>query len=1147
MIKTGQILVGNLFNEPVRVITVQPNGLDLWIIGVVGTKSERFRTITLSSGDISKLTVLKSTFEYTGDGELLRLGIQALSLGIAYEFDPYFGLSISRVDPLPHQLEAVYDYLLKLARVRFLLADDAGAGKTIMAGLLLRELKLRGLAERILIVCPANLAFQWQRELKEKFDETFHVRSGRELREQYGVNLWMEEKQVITSLDLAKREDILPGLQQCQWNLVIIDEAHRMSAYAEDKKSQRYRLGELLRDSTEHLLMLTATPHKGDPANFSLFLQLLDQDAYADIRSIRQAMDQRKAPFYLRRTKEAMVYFPERQPDGSFLAKKIFTKRIPTTANFTIDNEEHELYQEVTRFVKRQSAKAAEKENDPRARAIGFLMSLYQRRLASSTHALHCSLENRARRLEENLKNAKELTRLAPPDIPDPEEWDELEDSERERLEKLTEAISLTNNEQDIREEISDLKSLALKAEAVENSGNEAKLSKLNIVLHQQGFFEHKNERLLIFTEYRDTLEYLVDKLRVWGFSVGFIHGQMKPGSREEVGTRLYAEQEFKDGRTQVLVATEAAGEGINLQACHIMFNYDIPWNPNRLEQRMGRIHRYGQTKDCLIFNFVATNTIEGRILQRLLEKLQEIRNALEDDAVFNVIGEILPATHIERVLRDYYAGKFGDVDLENRVLENVSEDKFRVICQNALEGLATKSLNLEMLVERRARAKERRVVPETIARFMREISVRVPYSLQPMATLPHTYNPGPTPNELKRYQDESDWKLGRIIHRYSRISTDRKTAEENNLEWVTPGHPLFEALRRFAIDQSRKPFSDGACFYSLKHISPVRLDFYEASIVDGLGHVIHRTLFAVELNEDGTFSSFDPNILNDIQPAPKFNPLPEIAQLQEATEWIHLHKLQPFIADVRKERLEEIDRIERHVELSLTELIIREDQKIGKFTEEKEKGDPLAAANLAKAEERHADLMKRRQKRRDDLARQRSLSLQNVRRITSVLVIPHPESERSEITNLRQNKETESIAMKIAMEYEEREGRIVNDVHEQNLGYDLTSLDTKSGELRLIEVKGLGTAEGTILLTPNEHRVAEDRRDCYWLYVVVDCNSKTPRLVTEKDPASKIWREVKKVAHYTLNVEEISGKFIISDQQVKYDVKSKDDRTRIK
>ena len=273
---------------------------------------------------------------------------------------------------------------------------------------------------------------------------------------------------------------------------------------------------------------------------------------------------------------------------------------------------------------------------------------------------------------------------------------------------------------------------MAEDARRVEDESAEAKLARLEKLLRQEGFFDDSSERLLIFTEYRDTLEYLVGCLKKWGFRVGFIHGGMKPGSREEPRTRLYAEQQFKEGTIQVLVATEAAGEGINLQSCHIMFNYDIPWNPNRLEQRMGRIHRYGQIYDCLIFNFVATNTIEGRILERLWEKLQEIRNALDDDAVFNVVGEILPAAQLERVLRDYYAGKMGEADLEDRVLRDVSEDRFRNICQNALEGLAAKKLNLEMLIERRARAQERRVVPETIARFLTEAASFVPFTLQP-------------------------------------------------------------------------------------------------------------------------------------------------------------------------------------------------------------------------------------------------------------------------------------------------------------------------------------------------------------------------------------------------------------------------------
>jgi len=275
-------------------------------------------------------------------------------------------------------------------------------------------------------------------------------------------------------------------------------------------------------------------------------------------------------------------------------------------------------------------------------------MSLYQRRLASSTYAMRHSLNNRGKRLTEGLKRAQELCRLAPADLPSPEELEEMEESERERLEEMLEAITLAENAGQVREEIEELNRLASQAQVVEDSGVEAKPSRLKDLLQKEGFFDHPKQRLIIFTEFKDTLDYLLNRLKAWGFEVGCIHGNMKSGSRDDPGTRLYAEQQFKEGKIQILVATEAAGEGINLQFCNILFNYDIPWNPNRLEQRMDRIHRYGQKKNCLIFNFVATNTIEGRVLRRLLEKLQEIRDALDDDAVFNVVGEILPASHLE-------------------------------------------------------------------------------------------------------------------------------------------------------------------------------------------------------------------------------------------------------------------------------------------------------------------------------------------------------------------------------------------------------------------------------------------------------------------------------------------------------------------
>jgi superfamily II DNA or RNA helicase len=1119
----GQTVIGPLFSEPMRIETAMGNGSDSWSLGLVGTQSERFRRVTLTAHDLESLQILDSAPTFQGNAPLLRLALQAHCLGIAYEFDPYFGLSISRVDPLPHQLEAIYDYLLRLARVRFLLADDAGAGKTIMAGLLIRELQLRGLAERILIVCPANLSFQWQRELKEKFDEKFIVIKGGDIRDQFGVNQWLEQKKVITSLDLAKRDDILPGLKQVHWDLVIVDEAHRMSWTPPSKKTARYALGELLRDSSDHILLLTATPHKGDPVNFTLFLQLLDADAYADVRSIREAMNRRRAPFYLRRTKEAMVYFPERRADGTWAAEKIFTKRIPHTVDFQIDGPEFELYRDVTRFVKRQSTKAAAQGDDPRARAVGFLMSLYQRRLASSTHAMRRSLENRARRLEEGLKRAEELSRLAPPDLPDPEELEEMEEAERERLEEMLEAITLAANADQVRDEIKELHDLAKQAQGVEDSDCEAKLSKLKGLLHDEGFFDNSQQRLLLFTEFKDTLNYLMDNLKAWGFSVGCIHGGMKPGSRDEPGTRLYTEQQFREGAIQVLVATEAAGEGINLQVCNILFNYDIPWNPNRLEQRMGRIHRYGQRKDCLIFNFVATNTIEGRVLQRLLEKLQEIRDALDDDAVFNVVGELLPSAHVERVLRDYYAGRLGDADLEERLLEQVDEGRFRAICQNALEGLASKKLNLEMLIERRARAQERRVVPETIARFIREAADFVPIKLKRIENLAHTFEPARTPSSLRRFERLPDWRLPSLATKYPRCSTDRDTAEKNSLEWVTPGHPLFEAIRRHTLEHGRESFSQGACFYSLKHETPSRIDFYRARVVDGLGHTVHERLFAVETDSSGNTVLREAGVLGDFTPAETPADVPAVAFQPEPSAWLHQQALQGFIDEIRGERLAEVQRIAEHIELSLTELLHRADEEIGRAAEEVSRRAAGAEGRLAQAENRHAELLARRERRRTELQQQRSLSLQAVERLTTVLVLPYPDGEAQQVRNMRPNLETEAKAMEAVMAYEQAQGRQVYDVHEKNLGYDLTSLDLNSGELRLIEVKGIGAPDGTVILTPNEHRVAEDRRDCYWLYVVTDCNA-NPQLQTIRDPVGFNWRAVEMIQHYTIPSRLLKG-----------------------
>ena len=400
--------------------------------------------------------------------------------------------------------------------------------------------------------------------------------------------------------------------------------------------------------------------------------------------------------------------------------------------------------------MKRQSMWAYQLGDDRRARAVGFLMALYQRRLASSTHAMVRSLENRVRRLDTGLQQAQDLASQAPPDLPDLEDLEEMDDADRERLERLLDAVTLAGNADEVRREIEELEHLAERARAVEDASNEAKLDKLHTILHEEGFYDNPEQRLLIFTEFRDTLNHILDRLKLWGFSTGQIHGGMQAGSRDQPGTRLFMEQQFREGNIQVLVATEAAGEGINLQCCNILFNYDIPWNPNRLEQRMGRIHRYGQQLDCLIFNFVATNTIEGRVLQRLLDKLKEIRDALDDDAVFNVVGEVLPAAQVERVLRDYYAGRLGQEDLEDGLLRDVDEESFRSICQTALEGLASRKLNLDLLVERRAKAQEHRIVPETIARFLQDSAKKANLAMRPIRGSSTPSNRVPLPRALR-------------------------------------------------------------------------------------------------------------------------------------------------------------------------------------------------------------------------------------------------------------------------------------------------------------------------------------------------------------------------------------------------------------
>ncbi|MBW1675431.1 MAG: DUF3883 domain-containing protein [Deltaproteobacteria bacterium] len=1125
-LKPNVIVQGPIFPETVQVIVAIPVGDSVKLVGK-GLNSGQVHEPVLNADQLALLKATPEKEPFDGDPKKFRLGIEALRLALAYEYDPYFSLSIARVDPLPHQLEAVYDYFMTLSRIRFLLADDPGAGKTIMAGLLLKELKIRGLVKRTLIVSPANLCFQWQREMKDKFHENFDIMRGEILRATYGSNPWQEKNQVITSISWVSRiEDANESLLRSHWDLIIVDEAHKMSAYSADKKTLAYQLGEALSTMTDHYLLMTATPHKGDPKNFCLFLELLDKDVYGDVKSLEEAMRRNFAPFYLRRIKEALVTFPDSDTGE---VKKIFTNRDVQTVEFKIDDEEWDFYDALTRYVEDQSIKASV-DNSARGRALSFTMAMLQRRFASSIYAVRRSLE-RMRDKRQKILDDPEAYRQEQIAKKMPEDFDELPEEEQQAIIDALEAVVASVDPVALKEEILQLGNLIVQARALEEREVESKLVKLKDVITNKGVFKDPKMKLLLFTEHKDTLDYLVGKLREWGLSVTKIHGSMKIGDRNTPESRLYAEKEFRD-ESQVLVATEAAGEGINLQFCWFMINYDIPWNPVRLEQRMGRIHRYGQEHDCLILNFAAINTREGRVLQKLLERLKEIRKELGTDQVFDVVGEVFPANLLEKMFRDMYARRTDVPDIEARIVKDIDAERFRAITESTLEGLAKRELNLSSLVGRSAEARERRLVPEVIEGFFVEAAPLAGIHPKENKKDSHVYRIGRIPRNLWPIGERLEPRFGKLGRDYRQVVFDKTLlAQDPTSEWVTPGHPLFEVVREEVSDRVRDHLQRGAVFFDLHRNEPYRLDVFSASVKDGRGNDLHRRLFVVEAKMDGSMSIKQPTIFLDLALASKGIPVLDGDNLpdRQSTEQTLIEKaLNPFLTDVAAERKRETETISRHVEISLNELIHRQNLRMAELLEHQQQGDksPLLAANIKQVEDRIDELNGRLERRREELQKERQCMIGDIQYVGRAWVLPHPERSSPDISPMVKDDKIERIAVEAAIAFEKDNGRDVESVEEQNRGFDLISRkphpeDPKTAtEIRFIEVKGRA-AVGEVALTTNEYKTAERLKNDYWLYVVFNCAS-SPEIHLIRDPVRIGWEPLVKIEHYHVGARRI-------------------------
>jgi superfamily II DNA or RNA helicase len=1076
LLSAGLVIEADFWPELVRIVATQPLGSRLKV-EAVGTRSGQFYSRLFAPVELDLIQVAAPLGrDLAGRGEAFFLGIEAHRIRHAYQFDPLYAVSVSQVDALPHQIEAVYHAILRHPRVRFLLADDPGAGKTVMTGLVLKELKARGLVRRALIVVPGHLRDQWLREMREKFAEAFTAVDRSIINATWGRNVWQEYDQIITSLDFAKQDEVLATLDVSAWDLVIVDEAHKMAAYRYGEKltkTERYRLGEVLSRRSQFLLFLTATPHRGDPENFRLFLDLLEPDLFASRELLMQSVADRDNPLFLRRLKEDL-----KQADGT----PLFPPRHVRTRPFRLSDDEKRLYNAVTDYVERSynRALATEKRN------VAFALLILQRRLASSVRAARLSLERRKKRLEELLRLG---TWYAERGLIDEEELEDAPEGERLRREEdLLERLTAAETREELQHEIDQVGELIRLSRQVERIQVETKLTQLREVVESEQI-RQTGEKLLIFTEARDTLDYLTEKLREWGLSVETLHGGMG------LDRRIAAEHAFRD-RAQVMISTEAGGEGINLQFCALMINYDIPWNPNRLEQRMGRIHRYGQEKEVYAHNLVAEDTREGGVLTALFRKLAHIQAALGSDRVFDVVGDMLPGMNLKDLIVDAVTNRrtLGEIIA---TLERVPDEEIlKRVREASLEALATRHLDLQEVLGEERRARENRLVPEYIERFFERTSAFL--ELRAERRRDGLWRLDRVPYELRQVTKEQGRQA--LFDHYLKIAFDKQTARHQGAEFVAPGHPLLEALVDKLLALCAPDLAQGAVFADPDGRWDGLLWFLEVELRDGTDAIAGRRLVCVyqPAVDPANLRLAPPAILWDLRPLKAENaPVPLIdegAVLAFAVD----AALEPYRQELLAERQREAAVKRKYGLRSLDHLLLESEAKLLDYATRRAKGEDVPDPTVQHEERVKEDLLLKKRRLEEALRLETTLAPAEPRMVGVARVGPIAGVGPAPV----QDPEIEAIGMRVALEYERAQGRSAEDVSAENLGYDIRSA-TPDDAVRYIEVKARAHT-GAVALTPNEWLMAQRLGEEYWLYVVEHAAT-MPTLHTIQDPAANL------------------------------------------
>lgn len=1101
-IREGSIIKGPFWREPVKVEKTEELGNYIRVVGVT-IHSKDYVNQLLRRDDLRNLQIIEKTIDLSSDPQETFFVIEATRFKYASLFDPLLAMNVSKIDPLPFQIEAVYGYVLKQPHIRFLIADDPGAGKTIMSGLILKELKLRRLANRILIVVPGHLKDQWVRELKEKFGESFVVVDRNIFDALYGENPWEKNDQVITSIDFAKQDDVIASLASVHWDLTIVDEAHKMSAYRYgDKvsKTQRYKLGEVLSKTSNHLVFLTATPHRGDPENFRLFLDLLMRGFFATDEMLEESLKNKDNPLFIRRLKEDL---------RDFEGRPIFTRRFPETVKFHLSESEKALYNEVSRYVVEQYNKALQSD---KKKNVAFALMILQRRMASSTYALLKSLERRKNRLEKILKG-DEKPKETLPYIDYEEELDDIEESERWKREEEWESVTVAADPDELRREIETLEKLIQMAKDVIAKGEETKLNQLKEAI-DQGFEKIKemggNPKVLIFTESKDTLEYLVKKIESWNYKVNYIHGEMN------IDDRIKAEKIFRD-ETGIMVATEAAGEGINLQFCHIMINYDIPWNPNRLEQRMGRIHRYGQQKDVYIFNLVAEDTREGKVLAKLFDKLDEIKEKLGSDRVFDVIGDVFEGKNLYQLITAAVTNQKTMDEILKELDIEPNQEYIERIKQVLGESLATRFIDYTRIKEISEKAREYRLIPEYVEELFKKAFQKAGGKIRELKELKKGFIAiDYVPPEIRRIAESVEFKnkYGITKRNYPKATFDKDVAFKNpDAEFISFGHPLFEAILVWIEKSFEEKARKGAVFKDPSGNLNGYIWFYVGEVKDGRNAVAGRKVLAI-YDDGNNLREINPAILWDLAPSNEIDNA-EISDQKGALS-IAIELVERYKNEILEERKRQAEIKKKYGLKSLDYLIGKLDEELTELHERQGMGEKvdLPIGNKEEQKRRYEEARKELER---EIEQEQSLTINMPELFTVIRVTP-------EKTEMVESEEIERIGMEIAMEYERQHGREPEDVSKDNLGFDIRSKGRD--EIRYIEVKARAN-EGDVVLTQNEWLKAKRFKEQYYLYIVANATTNLTLYIIQNPAENLTPNEKVEVVRFIVPMEEWKKKNI--------------------